>query len=100
MTGSFSGSFADKKHVVHGCSTINPDYTPSCPISSTSYGGRVEWVSMAVHAMGGTIATSKMPSDRHLAMVRTDTEAVSEDASYVLIVDNERVGNMRACREM
>ncbi|GFX21869.1 hypothetical protein TNCV_2311471 [Trichonephila clavipes] len=27
---SLSGSFADRKHVVHGCSTIDPDYTPSC----------------------------------------------------------------------
>ncbi|GFX56355.1 uncharacterized protein TNCV_2242871 [Trichonephila clavipes] len=26
----FSGSLADRKHVVHGCSTIDPDYTPSC----------------------------------------------------------------------
>ncbi|GFV47254.1 uncharacterized protein TNCV_4829101 [Trichonephila clavipes] len=30
LAGSLSGSFADRKHVVHGCSTIVPDYTPSC----------------------------------------------------------------------
>ncbi|GFV03260.1 transposable element Tcb1 transposase [Trichonephila clavipes] len=30
------GSFADIKHVVHGCSTIDPNYTPSCPTRSTS----------------------------------------------------------------
>ncbi|GFS93079.1 uncharacterized protein TNCV_532781 [Trichonephila clavipes] len=29
------GSFADRKHVVHGYSTIDPDYTPSCPTRST-----------------------------------------------------------------
>ncbi|UYV71212.1 hypothetical protein LAZ67_8002204 [Cordylochernes scorpioides] len=26
---SLSGTFADRKHVVHGCSTIDPDYTPA-----------------------------------------------------------------------
>ncbi|GFY32516.1 transposable element Tcb1 transposase [Trichonephila clavipes] len=30
-----SGSFADRKHVVHGCSTIDPDYTPRCHTRST-----------------------------------------------------------------
>ncbi|GFV66229.1 hypothetical protein TNCV_2631701 [Trichonephila clavipes] len=35
MAGSLSGSFADRKHVVRGCSTIDPDYTPSCHTSST-----------------------------------------------------------------
>ncbi|GFT31164.1 hypothetical protein TNCV_3645611 [Trichonephila clavipes] len=30
-----TGSFADRKHVVHGCSTIDPDYTPSCQTRST-----------------------------------------------------------------
>ncbi|GFU40230.1 hypothetical protein TNCV_3624581 [Trichonephila clavipes] len=25
----------DRKHVVHGCSTIDPDYTPSCHTRST-----------------------------------------------------------------
>ncbi|GFS83340.1 uncharacterized protein TNCV_600731 [Trichonephila clavipes] len=25
----WAGSFADRKHVVHGCSTIDPDYTPA-----------------------------------------------------------------------
>ncbi|GFX79153.1 uncharacterized protein TNCV_4164951 [Trichonephila clavipes] len=30
-----SGSFAHRKHVVHGCSTIDPDYTPSCLTRST-----------------------------------------------------------------
>ncbi|GFU70143.1 transposable element Tcb1 transposase [Trichonephila clavipes] len=30
-----SGSFADRKHVVHGCSTIDPDYIPSCHTRST-----------------------------------------------------------------
>ncbi|GFX48332.1 uncharacterized protein TNCV_4613311 [Trichonephila clavipes] len=28
--------FADRKHVIHGCSTIDPDYTPSCHTRSTS----------------------------------------------------------------
>ncbi|GFU64649.1 transposable element Tcb1 transposase [Trichonephila clavipes] len=28
MAGSLCGSFADRKHVVHGCSMIDPDYTP------------------------------------------------------------------------
>ncbi|GFW02871.1 uncharacterized protein TNCV_3732711 [Trichonephila clavipes] len=31
LAGSLSGSFTDRMHVVHGCSTIDPDYTPSCP---------------------------------------------------------------------
>ncbi|GFV46085.1 transposable element Tcb1 transposase [Trichonephila clavipes] len=30
-----SGSFADRKHMVHGCSTIDADYTPSCHARST-----------------------------------------------------------------
>ncbi|GFX44708.1 uncharacterized protein TNCV_2427921 [Trichonephila clavipes] len=34
LAGSLFGSFADRKHVVHGCSTIDPDYTPSCPTRS------------------------------------------------------------------
>ncbi|GFV23220.1 uncharacterized protein TNCV_163871 [Trichonephila clavipes] len=29
--GSLSGYFTDRKHVVHGCSTIDPDYTPQLP---------------------------------------------------------------------
>ncbi|UYV68949.1 hypothetical protein LAZ67_6001758 [Cordylochernes scorpioides] len=29
------GSFADRKHIVHGCSTIDPDYIPSCHTRST-----------------------------------------------------------------
>ncbi|GFS72870.1 uncharacterized protein TNCV_1392771 [Trichonephila clavipes] len=32
---SLSGSFTDRKHVVHGCSTIYPDYTCSCHTRST-----------------------------------------------------------------
>ncbi|GFX99297.1 uncharacterized protein TNCV_619481 [Trichonephila clavipes] len=32
---SLSGFFGDRKHVVHGCSTIDPDYTPSCHTRST-----------------------------------------------------------------
>ncbi|GFW13775.1 uncharacterized protein TNCV_1669911 [Trichonephila clavipes] len=35
LAGSLSESFADGKHVVHGCSTIHPDYTPSCHTRST-----------------------------------------------------------------
>ncbi|GFT90607.1 uncharacterized protein TNCV_3127941 [Trichonephila clavipes] len=35
VIGSLSGSFADRKHVIHGCSTIDSDYTPSCHIRST-----------------------------------------------------------------
>ncbi|GFV99199.1 uncharacterized protein TNCV_1511721 [Trichonephila clavipes] len=35
LAGSLSGSFADRKHVVHGCSTIDPDYTPRCHTRST-----------------------------------------------------------------
>ncbi|GFW15799.1 uncharacterized protein TNCV_3582971 [Trichonephila clavipes] len=35
LAGSFSGSFADRKHVVHGCSFIYPDYTPCCLTRST-----------------------------------------------------------------
>ncbi|GFU99088.1 transposable element Tcb1 transposase [Trichonephila clavipes] len=31
QAGSLSGSFADRKHVVHGCSTIDRDYTPQLP---------------------------------------------------------------------
>ncbi|GFX83334.1 transposable element Tcb1 transposase [Trichonephila clavipes] len=31
LAGSLSGSFADTKHVVHGCSTIHPDYTSQLP---------------------------------------------------------------------
>ncbi|GFV90082.1 transposable element Tcb1 transposase [Trichonephila clavipes] len=30
LTGSLSGSFADRKHVVHICSTIDPDYIYTC----------------------------------------------------------------------
>ncbi|GFX30228.1 transposable element Tcb1 transposase [Trichonephila clavipes] len=30
LADSLSRSFADRKHVVHDCSTIDPDYTPSC----------------------------------------------------------------------
>ncbi|GFT05049.1 transposable element Tcb1 transposase [Trichonephila clavipes] len=30
-----SGSFADRKHVVHSCSMIDPDYSPSCRTRST-----------------------------------------------------------------
>ncbi|GFW64143.1 transposable element Tcb1 transposase [Trichonephila clavipes] len=30
-----SGSFTDRKHLVHGCSTIDPDYTPSYHTRST-----------------------------------------------------------------
>ncbi|GFT48360.1 transposable element Tcb1 transposase [Trichonephila clavipes] len=33
--GSLCGSFTDRKHVVHGCSTIDPDFTPSCHSRST-----------------------------------------------------------------
>ncbi|GFX59982.1 uncharacterized protein TNCV_4984931 [Trichonephila clavipes] len=29
--GLLSGSFSDRKHVVHGCSKIDPDYTPAAP---------------------------------------------------------------------
>ncbi|GFU04934.1 uncharacterized protein TNCV_1290411 [Trichonephila clavipes] len=32
---SLSPSFTDKKHVVHRCSTIDPDYTSSCHTRST-----------------------------------------------------------------
>ncbi|GFU40400.1 transposable element Tcb2 transposase [Trichonephila clavipes] len=35
LAGSLSRSFAHRKHVVHGCSTIDPDYTPSCHTRST-----------------------------------------------------------------
>ncbi|GFX67564.1 hypothetical protein TNCV_3933061 [Trichonephila clavipes] len=35
LTGSHFGSFTDKKHVANGCSTIDPDYTPSCHTRST-----------------------------------------------------------------
>ncbi|GFW59272.1 uncharacterized protein TNCV_2910181 [Trichonephila clavipes] len=35
LAGLLSGSFADRKHVVHGCSKIDPDYTPSCHTRST-----------------------------------------------------------------
>ncbi|GFW85240.1 transposable element Tcb1 transposase [Trichonephila clavipes] len=31
----FPGQLAGRKHVVHGCSTIDPDYTPSCHTRST-----------------------------------------------------------------
>ncbi|GFT23052.1 transposable element Tcb1 transposase [Trichonephila clavipes] len=31
LVGSLSGSFTDRKHVVHGCSTIDPDYTAATP---------------------------------------------------------------------
>ncbi|GFW73716.1 uncharacterized protein TNCV_1541701 [Trichonephila clavipes] len=30
-----SGSFSDRRHVVHGCSTIDRDYVPSCHTRST-----------------------------------------------------------------
>ena len=30
MTGLLYRSFADRKHVVHGCSTTDPDYIPCC----------------------------------------------------------------------
>ncbi|GFX41795.1 uncharacterized protein TNCV_389081 [Trichonephila clavipes] len=30
LASSLSGSFTDRKHMVLGCSTIDPDYTPSC----------------------------------------------------------------------
>ncbi|UYV68403.1 hypothetical protein LAZ67_5004220 [Cordylochernes scorpioides] len=33
--GLLAGSFADRKHVVHGCSKIDPDYIPSCHTRST-----------------------------------------------------------------
>ncbi|GFU72610.1 uncharacterized protein TNCV_4838381 [Trichonephila clavipes] len=29
LAGSLSGSFADRKHVDHGCSKTDPDYTPA-----------------------------------------------------------------------
>ncbi|PRD35678.1 UNVERIFIED_CONTAM: hypothetical protein NCL1_10764 [Trichonephila clavipes] len=29
--GSLSRPFTDRKHVVHGCSTIDPDYTSQLP---------------------------------------------------------------------
>ncbi|GFU67446.1 uncharacterized protein TNCV_1599281 [Trichonephila clavipes] len=35
LAGSLSGTFADRKHVAHGCSTIGPDYIPNCHTRST-----------------------------------------------------------------
>ncbi|GFX91797.1 uncharacterized protein TNCV_3529961 [Trichonephila clavipes] len=35
LAGLLSGSFADRKNVVHDCPTIDPDYTPSCHTRST-----------------------------------------------------------------
>ncbi|GFU74508.1 hypothetical protein TNCV_4145331 [Trichonephila clavipes] len=34
MAGLLSGSFTDRKHVDHGCSMIDPDYTPIYHIRS------------------------------------------------------------------
>ncbi|GFX54054.1 transposable element Tcb1 transposase [Trichonephila clavipes] len=46
-----SGSFADRKHVVYGCSTIDPDYTLSCPTRLTlaTYGSCLVCCTPRIH---------------------------------------------------
>ncbi|GFW16126.1 uncharacterized protein TNCV_4681181 [Trichonephila clavipes] len=43
LTGSLPGSFANRKHAVHGCSTIDQDYTPSCHTRSTWHRVEAAW---------------------------------------------------------